>query len=226
MHRDLNAPPLCGRLGRPGRLAAGADAADRDAGEIGGLGAREHLAVVEPACDLDALAQRGLRVRQPSEPHQDAGIVVQRDREPVTVVQLSLDLRRPLAVGRGDIELAAHRGDRAEVRQDDREARLYNIVGFQTKMTYSEQRRVLRMIPGLARAEFVRLGSLHRNTFIDSPGRLMPTMELRARRGLLLAGQMIGVEGYVESAAAGLLACLWPALRAARVAPMRALRGE
>ena len=61
-----------------------------------------------------------------------------------------------------------------QLRQDDRAARLYNMVGFQTKMTYPEQRRVLRMIPGLERAEFVRLGSLHRNTFIDSPRLLRP----------------------------------------------------
>jgi methylenetetrahydrofolate--tRNA-(uracil-5-)-methyltransferase len=95
-----------------------------------------------------------------------------------------------------------------QLRQDDREGRLYNIVGFQTKMTYPEQRRVLRMIPGLGRAEFVRLGSLHRNTFIDSPRLLRPTMQLRARDDLFLAGQMVGVEGYVESAAAGLLAAI------------------
>jgi methylenetetrahydrofolate--tRNA-(uracil-5-)-methyltransferase len=93
-----------------------------------------------------------------------------------------------------------------QLRQDDREGRLYNMVGFQTKMTYPEQRRVLRMIPGLERAEFVRLGSLHRNTFIDSPRLLRPTLQLRARDDLFVAGQMIGVEGYVESAAAGLLA--------------------
>ena len=95
-----------------------------------------------------------------------------------------------------------------QLRQDDREGRLFNMVGFQTKMTYPEQRRVLRMIPGLERAEFVRLGSLHRNTFIDSPRLLKPTLQLRAREDLFLAGQMIGVEGYVESAAAGLLAAL------------------
>ena len=68
-----------------------------------------------------------------------------------------------------------------------------HIVGFQTKMTYPEQRRVLRMIPGLARAEFVRLGSLHRNTFIDSPRLLYPTLRLRSRGDLFLAGQIIGV---------------------------------
>src|SRR5207302_7879149 len=88
-----------------------------------------------------------------------------------------------------------------QLRQDDREGRLYNMVGFQTKMTYPEQRRVLRMIPGLERAEFVRLGSLHRNTFIDSPRLLEPTLQLLVHRKRFLAGQMIGVEGYVESAA-------------------------
>ena len=68
-----------------------------------------------------------------------------------------------------------------QLRQDNHEATLYNMVGFQTKMTYPEQRRVLRMIPGLAHAEFVRLGSLHRNTFINSPRLLLPTLQLRAR---------------------------------------------
>lgn len=93
-----------------------------------------------------------------------------------------------------------------QLRQDDAAGRLYNIVGFQTKMTYPEQRRVLRMIPGLGRAEFVRLGSIHRNTFVDSPRILRPSLQLKARDDLFLAGQMVGVEGYVESAAAGLLA--------------------
>jgi methylenetetrahydrofolate--tRNA-(uracil-5-)-methyltransferase len=93
-----------------------------------------------------------------------------------------------------------------QLRQDDHEATLYNLVGFQTKMTYPEQRRVLRMIPALARAEFVRLGSLHRNTFIDSPRLLLPTLQLIPHRHTLIAGQLIGVEGYVESAATGLLA--------------------
>ena len=95
-----------------------------------------------------------------------------------------------------------------QLRQDDREGRLYNIVGFQTKMTYPEQRRVLRMIPGLEHAEFIRLGSLHRNTFIDSPRLLRPTLQFQSRPNLFIAGQMIGVEGYVESAASGLMAGL------------------
>jgi methylenetetrahydrofolate--tRNA-(uracil-5-)-methyltransferase len=93
-----------------------------------------------------------------------------------------------------------------QLRQDDTVGRLYNLVGFQTKMTYPEQRRVFRMIPGLVNAEFVRLGSLHRNTFVDSPSLLMPTLQLQMARQTFLAGQIIGVEGYVESAAAGLLA--------------------
>ncbi len=94
----------------------------------------------------------------------------------------------------------------AQARQDNAAATLYNLVGFQTKMTYPEQRRVLRTIPGLAGAEFVRLGSLHRNTFVDSPRVLAPTLQVRARPELFLAGQLIVVEGYVESAASGILA--------------------
>jgi methylenetetrahydrofolate--tRNA-(uracil-5-)-methyltransferase len=93
-----------------------------------------------------------------------------------------------------------------QLRQDDNLGHLFNMVGFQTKMTYSEQRRVFRTIPGLEHAEFVRLGSLHRNTFIDSPRLLRPSLQLNERDDLFLAGQMIGVEGYVESAAAGLVA--------------------
>jgi methylenetetrahydrofolate--tRNA-(uracil-5-)-methyltransferase len=96
----------------------------------------------------------------------------------------------------------------AQARQDNAAATLYNLVGFQTKMTYPAQRRVLRMIPGLAEAEFVRLGSLHRNTFINAPALLRPTLQLRSAPALFLAGQIIGVEGYVESAASGILAGL------------------
>jgi methylenetetrahydrofolate--tRNA-(uracil-5-)-methyltransferase len=93
-----------------------------------------------------------------------------------------------------------------QLRQENREKTLYNLVGFQTKMTYPEQRRVFALIPGLQAAEFVRLGSLHRNTFIDSPLHLLPTLQWRQRSSLFFAGQMTGVEGYIESAAIGLLA--------------------
>ena len=93
-----------------------------------------------------------------------------------------------------------------QLRQENRERTLYNLVGFQTKMTYSEQRRVFALIPGLDQAEFVRLGSLHRNTFINAPLHLLPTLQWRRRETLFFAGQMTGVEGYIESAATGLLA--------------------
>jgi methylenetetrahydrofolate--tRNA-(uracil-5-)-methyltransferase len=106
-----------------------------------------------------------------------------------------------------------------QLRQDDRAGTLWNMVGFQTKMTYPEQRRIFRMIPGLEHAEFVRLGSLHRNTFIDSPRLLRPTLQFKQRDDLFFAGQMIGVEGYLESAAAGLLAGL-NASRLATGAPL------
>jgi methylenetetrahydrofolate--tRNA-(uracil-5-)-methyltransferase len=94
----------------------------------------------------------------------------------------------------------------AQLRQENHEKTLYNLVGFQTKMTYAEQRRVFALIPGLAHAEFVRLGSLHRNTFINAPIHLMPSLQWRQRATLFFAGQMTGVEGYIESAATGLLA--------------------
>jgi methylenetetrahydrofolate--tRNA-(uracil-5-)-methyltransferase len=106
-----------------------------------------------------------------------------------------------------------------QLRQDDAEGRLFNMVGFQTKMTYPEQRRVFRMIPGLERADFVRLGSLHRNTFVDSPSLLLPSLQVIGRKRLFLAGQIVGVEGYVESAATGLLAGVNAARLLAGIAP-------
>jgi methylenetetrahydrofolate--tRNA-(uracil-5-)-methyltransferase len=107
-----------------------------------------------------------------------------------------------------------------QLRQDNALGTLFNIVGFQTKMTYGEQKRVLRMIPGLEQAEFARLGGLHRNTFINSPRLLDPELALRARPNLRFAGQITGVEGYVESAAIGLLAGRFAAAQiAGRAAP-------
>ncbi|KIU36234.1 tRNA (uracil-5-)-methyltransferase [Methylobacterium radiotolerans] len=93
-----------------------------------------------------------------------------------------------------------------QLRQDNALGTLYNMVGFQTKLTYSEQVRIFRMIPGLERAEFARLGGLHRNTYLDSPRLLDATLRLRARPSLRFAGQITGCEGYVESAAVGLMA--------------------
>jgi methylenetetrahydrofolate--tRNA-(uracil-5-)-methyltransferase len=93
-----------------------------------------------------------------------------------------------------------------QLRQDNRRGSLLNMVGFQTKMKYGEQKRVFRMIPGLEEAEFFRLGSLHRNTFIKSPVLLDICLRLKKAPRILFAGQIIGVEGYVESAATGLMA--------------------
>jgi len=93
-----------------------------------------------------------------------------------------------------------------QLRQDNRAKSLLNMVGFQTKMKYGEQQRVFRMIPGLEHAEFFRLGSLHRNTFIKSPALLDGCLRLRKEQRILFAGQITGVEGYVESAAMGLMA--------------------
>jgi methylenetetrahydrofolate--tRNA-(uracil-5-)-methyltransferase len=107
-----------------------------------------------------------------------------------------------------------------QLRPENRERTLYNLVGFQTKMTYPAQRRVFGMIPGLEQAEFVRLGSLHRNTFINSPLHLRPTLQWRRRPTLFLAGQMIGVEGYIESAATGILAGINSARLVAKEEPI------
>ena len=93
-----------------------------------------------------------------------------------------------------------------QLRQDNALGTLYNMVGFQTKLKYGEQTRIFRAIPGLARAEFARLGGLHRNTFINSPKLLDATLRLEALPRLRFAGQITGVEGYVESAAIGLIA--------------------
>eukprot|EP00825_Cyclidium_porcatum_P046934 TRINITY_DN7503_c0_g1_i1.p1 TRINITY_DN7503_c0_g1~~TRINITY_DN7503_c0_g1_i1.p1 ORF type:complete len:440 (-),score=32.75 TRINITY_DN7503_c0_g1_i1:48-1367(-) len=101
-----------------------------------------------------------------------------------------------------------------QLRQENTEASLYNIVGFQTHLKWPEQKRVFKLIAGLENAEFVRLGVMHRNTFINSPKLLCPTLQLRSKEDLFAAGQITGVEGYVESTASGLAA----GINAARLA--------
>ncbi|QQN61603.1 methylenetetrahydrofolate--tRNA-(uracil(54)-C(5))-methyltransferase (FADH(2)-oxidizing) TrmFO [Bradyrhizobium diazoefficiens] len=98
-----------------------------------------------------------------------------------------------------------------QLRQDNKFGTLYNIVGFQTKLKYGEQQRIFRTIPGLEKAEFARLGGLHRNTFLNSPKLLDSQLRLRAQPRLRFAGQMTGCEGYVESASVGLIAGLYAA---------------
>lgn len=93
-----------------------------------------------------------------------------------------------------------------QLRMENQEGTTYNLVGFQTKLTYGEQKRIFQMIPGMENAEFVRYGSIHRNTFICAPELLQPTLQVNNRPDLFLAGQLSGVEGYIESTAIGMLA--------------------
>jgi len=111
---------------------------------------------------------------------------------PLKPVGLEIDGKKPFAV--------------AQLRREDISDTLYSLVGFQTRLTFPEQRRVFRMIPGLENAEFARYGKIHRNTYINSPLFLEPTFQFKGKPCLFFAGQITGVEGYVESAASGLIA--------------------
>jgi methylenetetrahydrofolate--tRNA-(uracil-5-)-methyltransferase len=93
-----------------------------------------------------------------------------------------------------------------QLRAENRERTMFNLVGFQTKLTWPEQRRIFRLLPGLEQADLVRLGTMHRNTFINAPSLLLTTQQLRSEPRIIFAGQITGVEGYVESAASGFLA--------------------
>jgi methylenetetrahydrofolate--tRNA-(uracil-5-)-methyltransferase len=106
-----------------------------------------------------------------------------------------------------------------QLRMENRHGTSYNLVGFQTKLTYGAQKQVFRMIPGLENAEFLRYGSMHRNTFINAPALLNDTLQLKNRSSVFIAGQLVGVEGYTESAAAGGLA----GINAARLLQRRPL---
>ena len=139
----------------------------------------EESAVFEGCMPIESMAKRGDMVIAFG-PLKPVGLVDPRTgKQPFAVVQL---------------------------RRDNADGTLYNIVGFQTRLTFPEQRRVFGMIPGLENAEYARLGVMHRNTFLNSPGFLDETYQVRNRPGLYFAGQITGVEGYVESAASGLLA--------------------
>ena len=146
----------------------------------------EEKAVFEGCMPIESMAKRGDMVIAFG-PCTPVGLKDPRtDKEPFAVVQL---------------------------RQDNENATLYNIVGFQTRLRFPEQRRVFGMIPGLENAEFARYGVMHRNTFLNSPGFLDDTFRVIAEPRLSFAGQITGVEGYVESAASGLLAGLSTAYR-------------
>ena len=101
-----------------------------------------------------------------------------------------------------------------QLRRENKEGTMYNIVGFQTHLTFGEQKRVFRLIPGLENAEFFRYGVMHRNTYLNSPGFLTPVYSVKSRPSLFFAGQMTGVEGYVESASSGFVSGVNAARRA------------
>jgi methylenetetrahydrofolate--tRNA-(uracil-5-)-methyltransferase len=109
----------------------------------------------------------------------------------------------------------------AQLRMEDRAGTAYNMVGFQTRLTWPEQKRIFRQLPGLAEAEFLRMGQIHRNTFLDAPRLLGPDLSLRAEPRVFFAGQISGVEGYVESTACGYLASLavWARIGGPEFAP-------
>ena len=119
---------------------------------------------------------------------------------------------KPVGLAHPETGMVAHAV--VQLRAENRDETMYNLVGFQTKLTYPEQKRIFTTIPGLESAEFVRLGSIHRNTFICAPELLDNSLQMKKRPGLFLAGQLSGVEGYVESSAMGLLA----GINAARLA--------
>ena len=106
-----------------------------------------------------------------------------------------------------------------QLRQDDRAKTMYNLVGFQTRLKWPEQKRVFGLIPGLENAEYYRMGVMHRNTYINSPELLSDRYSLRTREDLFFAGQMTGVEGYIESTASGFLAGYYAAMRALDMEP-------
>jgi methylenetetrahydrofolate--tRNA-(uracil-5-)-methyltransferase len=118
----------------------------------------------------------------------------------------------------GDFRDPANREKRpyavVQLRQEDKSGQLWNMVGFQTNLKWGEQKRVFRLIPGLENAEFVRMGVMHRNTFINSPELLLPTLQFKSRSTLFAAGQLSGTEGYTAACAGGWLA----GTNAARVA--------
>lgn len=152
----------------------------------------EEKAVFEGCMPIESMAKRG-DMAVAFGPLKPVGLKDPRtDKEPFAVVQL---------------------------RRDNFSGSLYNMVGFQTRLTYPEQRRVFRMIPGLENAEFARLGVMHRNTFLNSPGFLDDTFRVIQNPRIAFAGQITGVEGYVESAASGLLCGLCAAYRERGLTP-------
>lgn len=156
------------------------------AAELYPLHGFEEEKIFEGCMPIEAMAKRGVDTMRYG-PLKPVGLVCPDGRRPYAVVQL---------------------------RQDDQAASMYNLVGFQTRLKQGEQQRIFRLIPGLGQAEFIRFGMMHLNTYINAPQILGPDLVCKKRVDLLFAGQISGVEGYVESAACGLAA----GINAARMA--------
>ncbi len=169
----------------------------------------EYLAFVEALLHAERIELRsfeeairsGVKAGQFFEGCLPVEIIAERGRD-----SLAFGPMRP--VGLSDPRTGRRPWAVVQLRQDNLAGSLYNLVGFQTNLKFPEQKRVLRMIPGLEQAEFVRYGQMHRNTFIASPKLLRPTLQHRQRDGLFFAGQLTGVEGYMGNIATGLLAGL------------------
>ncbi|AND79344.1 methylenetetrahydrofolate--tRNA-(uracil(54)-C(5))-methyltransferase (FADH(2)-oxidizing) TrmFO [Streptococcus pantholopis] len=155
--------------------------------EVAPLNAFEKEQYFEGCMPIEVLAKRGIKTLLYG-PMKPVGLEYPEDYKGVRDGQF----KTPYAV--------------VQLRQDNAAGSLYNIVGFQTHLKWGEQKRIFRMIPGLENAEFVRYGVMHRNSYMDSPNLLSPTFATRNNPYLFFAGQMTGVEGYVESAASGLVA--------------------
>ena len=132
------------------------------------------------------------------------GQTLTMEDEPTSVIREKSD--SSMAVGLRDPRTGHRPWAVLQLRTENKERTLYNLVGFQTNLKFGEQKRVFGMIPGLAQAEFVRYGVMHRNTFLNSPGLLSGDYSFRGRPELFFAGQITGVEGYMESASSGILA--------------------
>ncbi len=156
-----------------------------------------------PLKDFDREAQKNVKVFEGCMPVE---VMARRGRDTLLFGPLK-------PVGLVDKRTGAKSHAVVQLRKENKEGTMYNLVGFQTHLTFPEQRRVFRMIPGLENAEFLRYGVMHRNTYLDSPGRLDENYRLRGS-DVYFAGQMTGVEGYIESAGSGLVAGLSAARQA------------
>ena len=163
-----------------------------------------------PLRDFEQAIARGVRVGAATFFERCLPVEIIAERGAQTLAYGPL---RPVGLNNPRTGLRAHAV--VQLRQEDRQATLFNLVGFQTNLRIEEQQRVFRMIPGLEHAHFVRYGQMHRNMFVNAPHVLLPTLQTRARADLLMAGQITGVEGYMGNVATGLLAG-WNAARLAR----------